>query len=515
MAQRIERKHSLLRRAHSDKHVAKQTASRALRTNELFEQIMMVVSGPDPVPRVKQIFSQCMRNHRSKSHLCQQIVKASQGLYKPRGFNEVHSKKEVVFRKLIKAAAGPRLLRACRDMGMLRISPPVDPKSGKPAKPHGRFRTCLAALDAPTLANNLASMAPLETWPETTYTILMIDEFACEERARHRLWDNGILGFCAEHSGPFPLHFTGMGVVDDLADGLKSRALHYASEVENFALGPMRPTRYHCIPIASVPTCKKQRSPLSQIQSYDTIVEQWYPSGVEVGPRGRLLQLAADGDHIRRMSARQWCGHELAGNSPLHAKLPKTKLLDKLVGPHDITFTVDQKHSLVKRTRTHDKSRASYVARAVGEHMITVHHIRTLFEASKLDWHRLMSPDGEQNVTQAMGFLEAMASLADVDVVAIGLPSYKPLELAIQVLGMQHQWILDAYFNHSLSNRESAVAIAKLQAIFAKFPAIRQQILPCCLLPRHPIHFSINNLQLCKVPSALPIGILVPLDGGQ
>ena len=141
-------------RSRADRHQSKQTARRAQQGNEEYTQMMMVVAGPNPVPRVKQIFSQCLRNSRSKAHLCAQIVKASEGLYKPRGFNEPRSAKEVKIRTLVKAAAGPRLLNACRDMGMLRSSE-TKKKSGQPIKQRDRFRTCLRGLDRSTLAKKL------------------------------------------------------------------------------------------------------------------------------------------------------------------------------------------------------------------------------------------------------------------------------------------------------------------------------------------------------------------------
>lgn len=132
-----------------------------------------------------------------------------------------------------------------------------------------------------------------------------------------------------------------------------------------------------------------------------------------------------------------------------------------------MTFTCDPKHSLCKRTRTHDKSRAGFISRQIGDVLLTRHHIRRVFEAMGLDWQRLMSPDDEQNVTEAMGFIDAMVRLSDVDVVALGLgDEYKHIELQMRLLGDQYTWIRTAYFDRTSSVQDSCLAISKLQASF-------------------------------------------------
>ena len=126
---------------------------------------------------------------------------------------------------------------------------------------------------------------------------------------------------------------------------------------------------------------KQGRSPKTQIDSYNLICEHMYPGG-SVGGRGMILDFAADGDHVRRMSMRGWCNKQIADESPLRQKLPLTKLFAMLVGLFDITFTCDPTHSLCKRSRTHDKSRAGFVSRQIGDVLLTRHHIRQIFRHS-------------------------------------------------------------------------------------------------------------------------------------
>lgn len=152
------------------------------------------------------------------------VLKASQGLYKPKGYTEEEILKSLV---LLRLGGGRVLTVAHNSLGLPAVST---------TRQNTAVTRLLAAASFPSITlirENIRSVFHSANVPKSLGYVLMVDEIKVEERSR---WDpatNKILGLCREHTQHLSLDFCSKDDARAALQAVLDGKCHYAKEVSN------------------------------------------------------------------------------------------------------------------------------------------------------------------------------------------------------------------------------------------------------------------------------------------
>ena len=199
----------------------------------------MLIAQKD-IPRLHITACSMLKHARSIHSILEQVQKAADGVYSARSYGEDDFEQQFLFLSL----------------GGRAVAELAHKTQGKPSvawtrrwKQHQIHLVCSAGFPTPsTIAHNLDSAPqflpsfvspPPISIPGSNSQILapihglqlVIDEISTEQRIRWDSHTNNLLGFCREHTKDSVMEFHSIMQARDLADELRDKVVHFASEV--------------------------------------------------------------------------------------------------------------------------------------------------------------------------------------------------------------------------------------------------------------------------------------------
>lgn len=199
--------------------------------------ILAIASGR--VERVAPLIQAALKNRAGIGNIIQQYERASEKLYKPKGYTNEDIMRSIVLLRLggARVAAFAHRSLALPSLTTIRrntILPTlvVSPSTPSLADIETNISSCYTAFNS---ARPSVASGPLSSESDTIiHQVLMLDELAVEKRVR---WDdsgNKFQGTCREHNHNIPLEFTSERELDVLCEALEKDEVHLATEVRSY-----------------------------------------------------------------------------------------------------------------------------------------------------------------------------------------------------------------------------------------------------------------------------------------
>ena len=168
-----------------------------------------------------------------------------------------------------------------------------------------KFRPSVGCYERDTLWKNLTTMVLAVDQGEPCCWVLMIDEVACEQRARWNAEDNKLYGICREQSHHISLAIDTVDDVQVVADAVQQGIVHLSTEVTVIAIAALQETGYTAFPLLALPSCKADTAE-SQREMVNSILTEWKdsPQTASLGP---IVVVATDGDSKRHLGLTTSC----------------------------------------------------------------------------------------------------------------------------------------------------------------------------------------------------------------
>ena len=313
-----------------------------------------------------------LKNGTGIGSIIEQYKRASEKLYKPKGYTSEDIMQSIVLLRLggarvaefaHRSLALPSLTTIRRNTVLPSLV--VSPSTPLLADVEKNILSCFSAFESAGALSELASKSD-----KIIHQVLMLDELAIEKRIR---WDdstNMFQGTCREHNNRILLDFTSERELELLCDALEKDQVHLASEVRGFlmmrqpfltfskatvaAIGVLSPDsrEYAARPIMFSGTCKKETSE-EHAQLIKTLLTACNRQSTQGDTRYRTICIASDGEAKRGDSlVILTMTSELSIDSPIHALLQPLEFLNLLVGSDDITADKDPKHIIKRQCNT-------------------------------------------------------------------------------------------------------------------------------------------------------------------
>jgi hypothetical protein len=194
--------------------------------------VLAIASGR--VERVAPLVQAALKNGAGIGAIIQQYERATEKLYKPKGYTNEDIMRSIVLLRLggarvaefaHRSLALPSLTTIRRNTILPTLV--VSPSAPSLADVESNISACYSAFDS--VGTPVCDSRP----PSDTiiHQVLMLDELAVEKRAR---WDdtcNRFQGTCREHNHRIPLDFTSERELELLCDAIENDDVHLATEV--------------------------------------------------------------------------------------------------------------------------------------------------------------------------------------------------------------------------------------------------------------------------------------------
>jgi hypothetical protein len=198
--------------------------------------VLAIASGR--VERVAPLIQAALKNGAGITAIIQQYGRATEKLYKPKGYTNEDIMRSIVLLRLggariaefaHRSLALPSLTTIHRNTVLPALV--VSPSAPSLADVEANIQSCFSVFSSSGAPAVIASSLP--TRSTIKHQVLMLDELAIEKRVR---WDdsrNKFQGTCREHNHKIPLDFTSERELELLCDALEKDEVHLATEVRD------------------------------------------------------------------------------------------------------------------------------------------------------------------------------------------------------------------------------------------------------------------------------------------
>lgn len=360
------------------------------------------------VERVDRIVRLGLRHGRGIRFLLGQCVKAAEGLYSPKDYEERDYMRGIVLWKL----GGNRIAGiAHRALGLpsittLKNQTRIPPIGISPRQPTVQEVSKNVAMSFEGMEEALK----LEPGARNRHAVLMFDEIATEQRLRWDSKTNMIVGVCREHADQAPLEFNSGKDVEAVYRALDGGKIHYAKEATIGAVGVLSDDNrmYGARGVLISGDCKKETG-----QEHAKVLQTVLDGVNEQKPttKTRIVSIASDGESRRGAAmVMMTFKKKLSPDSDIYSQLSSLPFMNFHVGDDDLTPDKDFKH-VFKRLRNLCLRESGFV---VGGVRITPSIIKAHLQAekAKADHIRsILNPDDKQDVKLAFDLLKAIWAL--------------------------------------------------------------------------------------------------------
>jgi hypothetical protein len=194
------------------------------RQIQTWKRLVMAIGRSD-IPRLRALMATQARSGASVYSILEKVDLAARRQYTPRGFEQADFERAFLIYKLGGRSAATIAQRA---LGVPSIDATKRRIASAPLQPSAGFPT------HQELVSNLRQCYPPENvrsdQPKLGMSI-QYDELKVQERLR---WDprtNNILGVCREHGKGYALEFRSINQADAIAQALRQKRIHLATEV--------------------------------------------------------------------------------------------------------------------------------------------------------------------------------------------------------------------------------------------------------------------------------------------
>lgn len=194
------------------------------RQIKAWKRLAMAVATSD-ISRLKALMSRQVRKGSSIYTILDHVNKAATRQYSPQGYEKADFERAFLIYKLGGRSAANIAQRA---FGAPSIDATKRYISTSPLQPSAGFPT------QQELASNLQQCYPLDNvglGQPTLGMSIQLDEIKVQERLRWHPSSNLILGVCREHGKVCALEFRSIVQADTLADNIREKRVHLATEV--------------------------------------------------------------------------------------------------------------------------------------------------------------------------------------------------------------------------------------------------------------------------------------------
>ncbi|KAJ7619699.1 hypothetical protein FB45DRAFT_1063039 [Roridomyces roridus] len=423
----------------------------------LHKQLMMGIAHHD-TPRVSALIRAGLNNGESIRAMLERFHRAATDVfregprYRAKGFTEIDYK------------VGLCALR----MGGGRLADFLHRALGLPGLSSLRTHTILPHLrvshgvpEAAEIVHNIDGYRAGQTTPTGPTRIIHISVFADEVKVDPRpRWDpdtNMIVGLGREDCGGVSLEYCTIKDAEVLAEAIDRGEVHIATEATVVATGVYSrdPRESNALPICISGTCKHETSEqhadfLRTV--YDAIESRKNHGSVIY----RTISFASDGESKRgKALSLAFMQSHLASSSPIYPLLNPLQLMNRRVGPDDITISKDPRH-VIKNVRTLVMRRKGFTIKGFTiTPSIIQHHLRSAGH-SQTHINTLMNPNDKQHVPLAYDLLRLIWQLPEADAEADPPlpPTFIPARKALRKFGQFAYHLLMPFIHLTLSLHE-------------------------------------------------------------
>jgi hypothetical protein len=305
----------------------------------------MLLSKND-VPALHRLLTVAIRRGASINAILQQVQKAAEGVYSPRGN---WSQRELDIAFLAKAMGGPRLLYALQKaIGLPSVSSVQRHRQPPQLRP---------SLKQPTRDEMVANITALlgpggKPAPKRNFAgqVLMIDDLAIEEQCRLDPSTKSVVGGCREHTGNTNLRVTDLASIVAIETALHiDKTMHYGKDGTVVAIGAIADSEHYAAVLSA--SCKKETG--KELAGWlglflDVYREHEYGAKVH----GPIMAIATDGAASFRTARFVLCMTEdLLPTSDIGKCLYQLSGMNCRTGRFGLVGTCDPKH-VMKRFAT-------------------------------------------------------------------------------------------------------------------------------------------------------------------
>jgi len=221
-------------------------------------KIVQIAIARGDVPRVHQIFHRVLKEGRGTQALLTLMDQASSGGYSPKGFDQMDYDQGI----LTKQFGGPRLVYAnqkCARIG----GPSLTTIKNKSYSP--KYSPLSSEIEEETIIGNYdrflfsEEMTSVYARSKKFLHVLMIDDLKGEKRLHVEESSSKVIGLCYHaHKNSVSTELNCAEDCVSIRKALDAGEVHYATEITNVAIAPIREFEYRPIVVATSGGCLDQ-----------------------------------------------------------------------------------------------------------------------------------------------------------------------------------------------------------------------------------------------------------------
>ncbi|KAF8164425.1 hypothetical protein BJ912DRAFT_801995, partial [Pholiota molesta] len=353
------------------------------------------------MPRIRALIGTQVRAGASVYTILEKVDKAALRQFSPKGYERADYECKFLILKMEGTSAANV---AHRSLGLPSIDATKRHIATVPLQASARFPT------HQELSSNLQQCYPPEgvSPDQPIYGMsIQYDELKVQERLRWDPCTNNILGLCREHSKPYALEFRSMDQTDAIAEALRQKEVHLATEVTVIGSSILceMPHKYVTKPFGMSGSCKQE-----------------------------TLRPAVD---------------DLEPQNSIYSSLSQLPLFNLRCGDDSITADFDWKHVFKRFRNTAIRQKGFKLNGRTFSAPILREYLKSL-GMSDVTINSLLSPNDKQDVTLMMKLLRSVSQLAS-ETEDTANPLSRSTREMLRLLGRLYGHLLNAYLDISLS----------------------------------------------------------------